>query len=91
LIEDRAWPFAVHNHAGVAAHRQSSRGGTEQSDPDSEDLTAGWLDPVARYNIMLKGYLLQAGALYDMLYRDGKYDRDGRSCPLDGRNRASRV
>jgi hypothetical protein len=54
---------------------KSSRGGTAASDPDSQDLSSGWLDPVARYNAMLKGYLLQAGALYDMLYRDGKYDR----------------
>ena len=54
---------------------KSSRGGTAYSDPDSPDLTAGWLDPVVRYNAMLKGYMLQAGALYDMLYRDGKYDR----------------
>jgi hypothetical protein len=53
---------------------KSSRGGTEQSDPEAEDLTPGWLDPVVRYNAMLKGYLLQAGALYEMLYQDGKYD-----------------
>ena len=56
---------------------KSSREGTAESDPDSSDLTAGWLDPVARYNNMLKAYLLQAGALYEMLYRDGKYDKPG--------------
>jgi hypothetical protein len=54
---------------------KSSRGGTAESDPDSSDLAEGWLDPVARYNNMLKAYLLQAGALYEMLYRDGRYDR----------------
>lgn len=53
----------------------SSRAGTSASDPDSPDLDAGWLDPVRKYNIMLKGYLLQAGAMYSMLYRDGRYDR----------------
>ena len=53
----------------------SSRAGTSASDPDSSDLDAGWIDPVRKYNIMLKGYLLQAGAMYSMLYRDGKYDR----------------
>jgi hypothetical protein len=53
----------------------SSRAGTSAADPDSADLEAGWLDPVARYNIMLKGYLLQAGALYEMLYRDRRYER----------------
>jgi len=56
---------------------KSSREGTAESDPDSSDLTAGWLDPVARYNNMLKAYLLQAGALYEMLYRDGRYDEPG--------------
>lgn len=54
---------------------KSSRGGSSVDDPASEDLTAGWLDPVIRDNIMLKGYLLQEGALYEMLYRDGKYNR----------------
>lgn len=53
----------------------SSRAGTSASDPDSPDLDAGWLDPIRKYNIMLKGYLLQAGAMYSMLYRDGRYDR----------------
>ena len=59
---------------------QSSRGGTAAyggvpADVGTGDLEAGWLDPVARYNIMLKGPLLQVASLYDMLYRDGKYDR----------------
>jgi hypothetical protein len=54
---------------------QSSRAGTSTADPDSPDLEPGWLDPVARHNIMLKGYLLQAGAMYEMLYRDGRYSR----------------
>lgn len=54
---------------------KSSRGGSSVSDPTSQDLTAGWLDPVVRDNIMLKGYLLQEGSLYEMLYRDGKYNR----------------
>lgn len=54
---------------------QSSRAGTANSDPDATDLDAGWIDPVGKYNIMLKGYLLQAGAMYEMLYRDGRYGR----------------
>jgi hypothetical protein len=59
---------------------QSSRGGTAAyggipADVGTGDLEAGWLDPVVRYNIMLKGPLLQVATLYDMLYRDGKYDR----------------
>ncbi|HLY55935.1 MAG TPA: hypothetical protein VKS60_10290 [Stellaceae bacterium] len=51
----------------------SSRAGTFRS--RSGDLQAGWTDPVRKYNIMLKGYLLQAGAMYDMLYQDGKYEK----------------
>ncbi|HVW67588.1 MAG TPA: hypothetical protein VHB68_01380 [Steroidobacteraceae bacterium] len=54
---------------------KSSRSGTAEGDPDLPDMTVGWLDPVRRYNNMLKGYLLQAGAMYDMLYRDGRYDK----------------
>jgi hypothetical protein len=54
---------------------KSSRGGSSVDDPAADDLTAGWLDPVVRDNIMLKGYLLQCGSLYEMLYRDGKYNR----------------
>lgn len=53
----------------------SSRGGTFRS--KTGVLQAGWTDPVRKYNIMLKGYLLQAGALYDMLYQDGRYDAPG--------------
>src|SRR5204862_249982 len=34
-------------------------------------------DPIAKHNIMLKGYLLQNAAMYDMLYNDGKYDKPG--------------
>ncbi|HVW69015.1 MAG TPA: hypothetical protein VHB68_08565 [Steroidobacteraceae bacterium] len=55
----------------------SSRGGTLASDPDAPDLGSGWIDPIRKDNAMLKGYLLQAGALYEMLYRDGKYDEPG--------------
>jgi hypothetical protein len=51
----------------------SSRAGTFRS--KTGVIQAGWVDPVRKYNIMLKGYLLQAGAMYDMLYQDGRYDR----------------
>jgi hypothetical protein len=55
----------------------SSRGGTLASDPDAADLDMGWIDPIRKDNAMLKGYLLQAGAMYEMLYRDGKYEKPG--------------
>lgn len=51
----------------------SSRAGTAFADPDLPDITKGWIDPIRKHNIMLKGYLLQAGAMYEMLYRDGKF------------------
>jgi hypothetical protein len=51
----------------------SSRAGTVRN--KTPDLQRGWIDPVRKHNIMLKGYLVQAAAMYDMLYRDGKYDR----------------
>lgn len=50
----------------------AARGGTTV-DPSQPELMEGWLDPVRKYNIMLKGYLLQSGALYQMLYHDGRY------------------
>ncbi|KQX22812.1 MULTISPECIES: linalool dehydratase/isomerase domain-containing protein [unclassified Sphingomonas] len=53
----------------------SSRAGTFRS--KTRSIQPGWVDPVRKYNIMLKGYLLQAGAMYDMLYQDGRYDRPG--------------
>lgn len=41
------------------------------------DMGPGWMDPVAKDDIMLKGYLLQLGAAHDMLYGDHKYDQPG--------------
>jgi Linalool dehydratase/isomerase len=54
----------------------SSRGGTSV-DPDQTELGPGWMDPVKKYNVMLKGHLLQMGALYEALYRDGTYTKPG--------------
>ena len=53
----------------------SSRAGTAFADPDLGDIAQGWIDPIRKYNAMLKGYLLQAGAMYEMLYRDGTFTR----------------
>ncbi len=53
----------------------SSRAGVAFADPSLGDVTRGWIDPIRKYNIMLKGYLLQAGAMYELLYRDGKFTR----------------
>lgn len=51
----------------------SSRGGARGG--LLEDMHPGWMDPVAKDNIMLKAYLLQLGAAHEMLYGDRKYDR----------------
>ncbi|KAH6959804.1 hypothetical protein BKA56DRAFT_501457, partial [Ilyonectria sp. MPI-CAGE-AT-0026] len=54
----------------------TSRGGRAM-DPDLPSLTDGWVDPVCRQNIMYSGHLLMMIGLYEMLYRDGRYDQPG--------------
>ncbi len=51
--------------------RSGARGGI------LNDMQPGWMDPIAKDNIMLKAYLLQLGAAYEMLYGDRKYDQPG--------------
>jgi len=53
----------------------SSRSGTRGG--ILNDMQAGWTDPIAKDNIMLKAYLLQLGAADEMLYGDHKYDEPG--------------
>lgn len=53
----------------------SSRGGARSG--LRTDIGDGWMDPVAKDNIMLKAYLLQLGAAHDMLYEGNKYDKPG--------------
>ena len=53
----------------------SSRSGTRGG--ILSDMQAGWLDPIAKDNIMLKAYLLQLAAADEMLYGDHKYDQPG--------------
>ena len=50
----------------------SSRSGTRGG--ILNDMQSGWIDPIAKDNIMLKAYLLQLGAADEMLYGDHKYD-----------------
>lgn len=54
----------------------SSRG-SKAMDPDITELDAGRIDPVIRQNVMYSGHLLMMISLYEMLYRDGRYDADG--------------
>lgn len=53
----------------------SSRGGARGG--MLKDMDAGWMDPVIKDNNMLKGYLLQSGAAYEMLYADSRYQQPG--------------
>ncbi|MFA0812371.1 linalool dehydratase/isomerase domain-containing protein [Microbulbifer epialgicus] len=50
----------------------TSRGGI-LCDPEQEELSNGWVDPVIHKNVMYSGPLLNMLYLYEMLYRDGKY------------------
>ncbi len=54
----------------------ASRGG-KVLDPDLTELRDGWIDPVMRQNVMYSGHLLMMVGLYEMLYRDGRFDAEG--------------
>lgn len=51
--------------------------GSKVLDPDMTELGDGWIDPVMRQNVMYSGHLVMMVGLYEMLYRDGRYDRPG--------------
>ena len=51
--------------------------GSKVLDPDLTALGDGWIDPVMRQNVMYSGHLLAMVSMYDMLYRDGRYDEEG--------------
>lgn len=51
--------------------------GSKVMDPDLEELIEGWVDPVVGKNVMYSGHLLMMVGLYEMLYRDGRYNVDG--------------
>lgn len=53
----------------------SSRGGARVY--GQKDMGPGVMDPVIKDNNMLKGYLLQSGAAYEMLYADLRYEQPG--------------
>jgi hypothetical protein len=53
----------------------SSRGGAWNR--EMRNMDPGWMDPVAKDNNMLKGYILLTGALYEMLYADDRYQQPG--------------
>ena len=51
--------------------------GSRVPDPDMNALGEGWIDPVIRQNVMFSGHLLMMVGLYEMLYRDGRFDAPG--------------
>lgn len=51
--------------------------GSKVMDPDMNGLGEGWIDPVMRQNVMYSGHLLMMVGLYDMFYRDGRFDAPG--------------
>lgn len=51
--------------------------GSKVLDPDLNGLREGWIDPVIRQNVMYSGHLLMMVGLYEMFYRDGRFDSSG--------------
>ena len=51
--------------------------GSKVLDPDMNALGEGWIDPVIRQNVMYSGHLLMMVGLYEMFYRDGRFDVPG--------------
>jgi hypothetical protein len=66
MVRKDVWEFWV----------ESSRGG-KKLNPALKEKGQGWVDPVMDKNIMYSGHLIQMVELYQMLYRDRKYDKTG--------------
>jgi hypothetical protein len=49
--------------------------GAKTTNPALKERGLGWIDPVVEKNIMYSGHLINMVELYQMLYRDVKYDR----------------
>jgi hypothetical protein len=66
MVRKDVWEFWV----------ESSKGG-KKLNPALKEKGQGWVDPVAEKNIMYSGHLIHMVELYQMLYRDRKYDKTG--------------
>jgi len=51
--------------------------GMPKHDPDFEGPGPGWRDPVREKNVMYSGHVAHMAALYEMLYRDLRWDERG--------------
>jgi hypothetical protein len=49
--------------------------GSKIMNPALKEKGPGWIDPVVEKNIMYSGHLINMVELYQMLYRDAKYDK----------------
>ena len=49
--------------------------GAKTTNPGLKERGLGWIDPVVEKNIMYSGHLINMVELYQMLYRDAKYDK----------------
>jgi hypothetical protein len=49
--------------------------GFSATNPPQKGRGLGWIDPVVEKNIMYSGHLINMVELYQMLYRDDKYDK----------------
>ena len=49
----------------------------KQYDPDWDGPIAGWRDPVRKQNIMYSGHVAHMATLYEMFYRDFRWDAPG--------------
>jgi hypothetical protein len=49
--------------------------GAKTTNPTLKERGLGWIDPVVEKNIMYSGHLINMVELYQMLYRDAKYDK----------------
>jgi hypothetical protein len=49
--------------------------GFTTTDPPQRGRGLGWIDPVVEKNIMYSGHLINMVELYQMLYRDDRYDK----------------
>lgn len=51
--------------------------GKQEHDPDFDGPQVGWRDPLREKNVMYSAHLAHLAALYEMLYRDFRWDEAG--------------
>ena len=64
MIRKDVWYYWEHTSKGFTA-----------TNPPQKGRGLGWIDPVVEKNIMYSGHLINMVELYQMLYRDDKYDK----------------